>query len=145
MQRRGRLTSKGWGKDKRADEKGVRRRLGGEGKRFSQGQEATLYTGAVEIVGPRKHQERELEVTLFQNLHDQPLSHYMKPQQLKRCAYILQARKHTSYHRTRRSRFTSRVIQVWRATSRVYQLIEVTTVTDRSRAKDCPLISTGDT
>jgi hypothetical protein len=123
----------------------VRRRLGREGKRVTQGQEAMLYTGAVEIVESRKHQERESEVTLSQNLHDQPLSHYMKPQQLKRRACILRARKHTSYHRIRRSRFTSRVIQVWRATSRVYQLIVVTTVTDRSRAKDCPLILTGDT
>jgi hypothetical protein len=79
----------------------VRGRLGREGKRVSQGQEAMLYTGAVELVESRKHQERESEVTLFHNLHDQPLSHYMKPQQLKRRAYILQARKHTSYHRTR--------------------------------------------
>lgn len=145
MQRRGRLISKGRGKGKRADERGVRRRLGREVKRVSQGQEAMLYTGAVEIVESRKHQERESEVTLFQNLHDQLLSHYMKPQQLKRCAYILQVREHTSYHRTRDQGSISRVIQVWRAASRVYQLIVVTTVTDRSWAKDCPLILTGDT
>jgi hypothetical protein len=101
VQKSERLTSKGRGKDKRTDGEGVRRRLGREGKRVSQGQEAMLYTGAVEIVESRKHQERESEATLSQNLHDQPLSHYMKPQRLKRRAYILQARKHTSYHRTR--------------------------------------------
>jgi hypothetical protein len=79
VQKSGRLTSKGRGKDKRRDGERVRGRLGREGKRVSQGQEAMLYTGAVELVESRKHQERESEVTLFHNLHDQPLSHYMKP------------------------------------------------------------------
>jgi hypothetical protein len=64
VQKSGRMISKGRGKDKRMDRERVRGRLGREGRRVSRGQEAVLYTGAVEIVESRKHQERESEVTL---------------------------------------------------------------------------------
>jgi hypothetical protein len=64
VQKSGRMMSKGRGKDKRMDRERVRGRLGREGRRVSRGQEAVLYTGAVEIVESRKHQERESEVTL---------------------------------------------------------------------------------
>jgi hypothetical protein len=64
VQKSGRMISKGRGKDKRMDRERIRGRLGREGRRVSRGQEAVLYTGAVEIVESRKHQERESEVTL---------------------------------------------------------------------------------